>query len=42
MDSLTKKIQTLFVENVVWLQNFMDFVKVEEAMKKFKIGVEWR
>ena len=42
MDSLMKKIQTLFVENVFWLQNFMDFVKVEEAMKKFKIGVEWR
>ena len=36
------KFQTLFVENGIWSQNFMDFVKVEEVMKEFKIGAEWR
>ena len=36
------KFQTLFVENGIWSQNFMDFVKVEEVMKEFKIGSEWR
>ena len=42
IDCLTEKIQTLFVENGVWQQNFIDFVKVEEVIKEFKIGVEWR
>ena len=42
IDCLTEKIQTLFVENGVWQQNFIDFVKVEEVIKEFKIGVGWR
>ena len=42
IDCLTEKIQTLFVENGVWQQNFIDFVKVEEVIKEFKIGVEGR
>ena len=36
------KFQTLFVENGIWSQNYMDFLKVEEDLKEFKIGSEWR
>ena len=42
MQPIEVKFQTVFVENGIWLQNFMDFVKVEEIMKEFKIGAEWR
>ena len=36
------KFQTEFVENGIWLQNFMEFVKVEEIIKEFKICAKWR
>ena len=37
MQPIEVKFRTVFVENGIWLQNFMDFVKVEEIMKEFKL-----
>ena len=42
MQPIEVKFQTVFVENGIWLQNFMEFVKVKEIMKEFKICAEWR